>query len=73
MRAITINELYNHLKKQIDGGMGNKKILIATDEDGNEYRGLHRGISELLVSNATEFPIEERISKENLSDYVVLG
>ena len=33
MKAITINELYNHLKKQIDGGMGNKKILIATDED----------------------------------------
>lgn len=71
MRAITITELYNHLKKKIDGGMGDKKILIPTDEDGNDYRCLCFGISELLITDATELPIE--VDKNSLSDYVVLG
>lgn len=37
MNAITVNDLYNSLKKAIDAGFGDKKILLSNDDEGNGY------------------------------------
>ena len=37
MKPITIKELYQECKKQIDKGNGNKVIMLSNDDEGNGY------------------------------------
>lgn len=37
MKPITIKELYEECKKQIEKGNGNKVIMLSDDDEGNGY------------------------------------
>ena len=72
MNARTINELYEELKKQRALGNGEKKILIATDDEGNGFRPMYYLISETKgnVDYSTLYGISKEEAEENC---VILG
>lgn len=37
MKPLTINELYEECKKQIEKGNANKVIMLSNDDEGNGY------------------------------------
>ena len=37
MKPITIKELYEECKKQVEKGNGNKVIMLSDDDEGNGY------------------------------------
>lgn len=41
MTQMTVEKLFNELKELVEKGQGNKKIVMATDEEGNSYRGIY--------------------------------
>lgn len=41
----TVNELLEFCKHEIASGNGDKKIFIATDEEGNEFHPMYYGIT----------------------------
>lgn len=43
MEALTINELFDMCERMKKRGYGEKKILMAGDEEGNYYHGLYSG------------------------------
>lgn len=74
-KAITVNELVRLCKAQIKKGNGNKKILISSDDEGNEYHELFYDFTD------TEgFGFGDKYGPgapadviENIKDYIVLG
>lgn len=41
MTQMTVEKLFNELKELVEKGQGNKKVVVATDEEGNSYRGIY--------------------------------
>lgn len=41
--SISVNDLYNMCKKMLSKGMGDKTIMISSDEEGNSYHTLFFG------------------------------
>ena len=39
-KPLTIKQLYNECKKQIDAGNGDKVIMLSNDDEGNGYHYL---------------------------------
>lgn len=78
MDAITVNDLYNSLKKAIDAGFGDKKILLSNDDEGNGY---HECFFE-VTPNLESFGFRDRfapslpfnVSPEDAEkNYVIIG
>jgi hypothetical protein len=76
MKTITVNELAAFVKKAQKKVLGDKKILISADDEGNEYHELFFGftdnLSEMLsgVYPPTLHGVE---IEEAIRDYVILG
>ena len=76
MKAFTINDLLANLFELKKKGLGEKRILISADDEGNGYHELFY----LVNPNAREFfggsggaLLPYGVSLEDLDDYVVLG
>lgn len=76
MKAFTINDLLANLFELKKKGLGEKRILISADDEGNGYHELFY----LVNPNAREFfggyggaQLPYGVSLEDLDDYVVLG
>ena len=41
MMGITVKELYESCKTQVEKGNGNKLILISSDDEGNDFHTLY--------------------------------
>ena len=75
-KIITIDQLYLMLEKAKEDGLGSKKILISSDDEGNEYHELFFGITENVadVFSGHYAPLPPfGVSMEDLKNYVILG
>jgi hypothetical protein len=43
MNGITVSELYELCRELVDGGYGDKTVVISSDDEGNEYHTLYSG------------------------------
>lgn len=72
MAVITIETLYKELGKQIKKGNGSKKILLSSDDEGNEYHEMFYCVtpmSEEFLDCVRSFESKEEL----LNNYVILG
>lgn len=76
MKAFTVNDLLANLFELKKKGLGEKRILISADDEGNGYHELFY----LVNPDAKEFfgglggcYLPYGVSYEDLDDYVVLG
>lgn len=76
MHTLTIDQLYAELARARKAGMGAKKIMISSDDEGNEYHELFFGITDNVedVFSGQYGPfLPYGVTPENLKDYVILG
>ena len=80
MKQLTVYELYNCLARAIKEGYGDKKVIVADDNEGNSYHGMYYGLTykEDEVANcldeeilgATVYDLEE---DTNIDELVIIG
>ena len=69
VHILTVDELYEELKNARKNGLGNKKILLSDDDEGNGYHYMFYSITP-----ATEFEYGlPATAKAHIDDYVILG
>ena len=44
MEQMTVEKLFNELKELVEQGQGNKKIIIADDQEGNSYHSCYYSV-----------------------------
>lgn len=74
MEVLTIKDLYNQCKTQIERGNGDKKIMISNDDEGNGYHYLFFGMQEgkdFEYDDAFMLSVDE--SYVPIEDTIVLG
>lgn len=69
--GITVKELYNACKKQIEKGNGDKIILITSDDEGNTYHTLFQ----LFTDDKEDIKFVSELFQDsnNPDDAVLLG
>lgn len=76
MKTLTVTELKNLCTTLEKKGMGKKKIMISSDDEGNEYHELFFGFTEnvrdVFSDKYAPFP-PYGVTEENIDDYVILG
>lgn len=71
-QQITINQLFRLVKNEISKGNGNKKILLSSDDEGNEFHEMFFGFTPVEKVICGEFP-PVVFASEPLENYVILG
>ena len=74
-KVITVEELYKHCKIQIGEGNGKKKILLSSDDEGNEFHEMFFTFTPtdgFFEGNPSD-PVAPRSVTENPDDYIILG
>ncbi len=68
---ITVKELLEACKEQVEKGNGDKGILLSRDDEGNGYHSCFYLFSE----DVFEFtdPDEQQMSAEDLANCIILG
>ena len=71
-KVITIDELYSILRTERIKGNGGKKILISSDDEGNEFHPLFFGVTE--IDDNFNYALFNGVSFEDAKEnYVILG
>lgn len=76
MEAVTVEQLANMCNNLVRGGKGKKKIMISSDDEGNEYHELFFGFTEdasSLFDGECPPLMPCGVTKENIKNYIVLG
>lgn len=76
MNTITINELKKFVDRQVKLGNGNKKILLSSDDEGNEYHEMFFGFtpSEQVFDGSKYQPhAPYGVDENNIDEYIILG
>lgn len=72
-KPLTVKELYQECRKEINNGNGDKVIMISNDDEGNGYHYLWYSftneVGEIMEYQPME--VDERIAKEE--DTIILG
>jgi len=74
--AITVDLLANFVQDMQKRGFGKKKILISTDDEGNDYHELFYGFTPdmKMMTSFEHGPFFAGIPRETLiKDYIILG
>lgn len=71
MERITVKDLERGCKLLIEKGLGDKKILIPSDDEGNSYHELFGLFSLGYYPDNEQLPFG--VNGKNVGDYVVLG
>ena len=45
MMQMTVEKLFNELKELVEAGQGNKKVVVADDNEGNGYHGVYYSVT----------------------------
>ena len=76
-KGITIDQLYKECEKQIKAGRGNRRILISSDDEGNEYHELFFGFSpdmDFSSDPSMKSMLPYGVTPEDVDrEYIVLG
>lgn len=74
MKVLTIKDLYLVLERAIEKGLGDKKILLPSDDEGNFYYEMSFAMSlvEDCVSEEYQLPYGVDMDKAK-KEYVILG
>lgn len=69
---MTVKNLYDELRRVINAGHGNKKVVIANDNEGNGYHGMLCGVID--DPEEVEISIEAGIddSEETNPNHIVI-
>ena len=74
MVAVTVEQLALMSANLVKGGKGKKKIMISSDDEGNEYHELFFGFTEnpkdIFEGKCAPY---SPVSMDKLEDYVILG
>lgn len=72
-KPLTVKELYQECRKEINNGNGDKVIMISNDDEGNGYHYLWYSftneVGEIMEYQPME--VDKRIAKEE--DTIILG
>lgn len=71
MKPLTIKDLYQECKEQIQNGNGNKVIMISQDDEGNSFHYLWYSFTDLRNAYISKEEINEDIAK--YEDTIILG
>ena len=73
--VITVEELYKRCKAQIAQGNGKKKILLSSDDEGNEFHEMFFTFTPTdgYFEGKPYDPIAPREAVEKPDDYIILG
>lgn len=73
MNTITINELKKYVDTQVKLGNGNKKILLSSDDEGNEYHELFFAFTPAeQVFDGSKYQPHAPFGI-NINEYIILG
>lgn len=73
MEAVTVNRLYEVVKEAIADGLGDKKILIPSDDEGNDYRVMYFDFTVDPEEVRSCVESSSALIKEPLDEFVILG
>lgn len=71
---LSVKDLYNECKTQIERGNGDRKIMISQDDEGNGYHYLFYGMAkgeEMRDDDMFMMSVDENITP--VDDVIVLG
>lgn len=74
MNVLTVKDLYNECKTQIERGNGDRKIMISQDDEGNGYHYLFFGMTkgeEMIDDDCFMMSVDENYLP--IEDTIVLG
>lgn len=71
MDTITVKQLSEACKKMVAKGLGDKKILISSDDEGNGYHELFFLFTEGYLPDNEQLPFG--VDGKNVGEYIVLG
>lgn len=74
MIQMTAKELYDELRKVVKAGHGDKKVVVANDNEGNGYHGMFCGVlddpKEIEISIEAGLNDSEEVDPNNI---VIIG
>ena len=70
MGQITVNELFELCKKEIENGNGDKNIVISDDNEGNGFHGLFYGFTE-MTEDLSQDVYDSKTTR--IEDTIILG
>lgn len=74
MIQMTAKELYDELRKVVKAGHGDKKVVVANDNEGNGYHGMFCGVlddpEEIEISIEAGLNDSEEVDPNNI---VIIG
>lgn len=74
MKTVTIAELYQILAAQVKAGNGSKKILLSSDDEGNNYHEMFYHLTPVDDAVSEEHQLPYGVTMEVArKEYVVLG
>lgn len=74
VHVLTVDELYTELAKARKMGMGNKKIMLSDDDEGNGYHLCFYAVTPAKeVFGDCPYGLPYSVNAKNLDDYVVVG
>lgn len=74
MKTVTIAELYQILAAQVKAGNGSKKILLSSDDEGNNYHEMFYHLTPVDDAVSEEYQLPYGVTMEVArKEYVVLG
>lgn len=76
MNTITINQLKKFVDRQVKLGNGNKKILLSSDDEGNEYHEMFFGFTpaeQVFDGSKYQPQAPYGVDKNNIDKYIILG
>jgi hypothetical protein len=76
-QTITVKRLKAICDKAIKNGLGDRKILISSDDEGNEYHELFFALSDcedVLTESGAQYVLPYGVTyEEAIKDYIILG
>jgi len=75
-KAYTINDLKKAVDVQISLGNGNKRILVSSDDEGNEYHELlflFTPIKQIFDGDEFAPQAPYGVDENNINEYIILG
>lgn len=71
MQQLTVKKLLELCKQAVKNGLGDKKIVISDDNEGNGYHGMFYGFTILTEDNQDYYPIYD--SNAAIDETIILG